>query len=113
MVNTQVYRSVIAENVRACKFFVQVLHDTWGPPARNFEWKYNLARELIASPEALLEDVAVFFKETDGLVEPKILDLKSRLRAQQDSSTYDFESDDQFKQQLQSQLSAWLQSIRP
>src|ERR1035438_2083660 len=78
MVNKLFFQPAVDANVRECKFFVQVLQHTWGPPERNFESDYNLACRLKADPGSSMDGVALFFKAADGLeVEPGILQLKS------------------------------------
>jgi len=112
MANKAFFRGVVDENIRACEFFVQVLHNSWGPPARNFEREYSLACQLKADPTSLMKEVAVFFKAADGVeVEPGILQLRSSAQSQQDSPTYEFASLEEYKRQLRGQLSAWLRSI--
>jgi|SRR5882672_10303393 len=111
MANKTFFQGVVDENVRACRFFVQVLHNNWGPPAKNFEREYNLAWQLKADPASLMEDVALFFKVADGVeVEPVILQLRSSAQ-QQDCSTHEFASLEEYKQQLRAQLSAWLRAV--
>jgi hypothetical protein len=56
--------------------------------------------------------VAVFFKAADGLpVEPKIVELKSSVKSQEDLVSYHFASLDEFKTLLRSQLSDWLKTL--
>jgi len=112
MVNKLVFQPVVETNVRACKFFVQVLHNTWGPPTRNFQTEYELACQLKTDPASQMEDVAVFLKAADGLqVEPGIRQLKSSVQSQHDCVAYEFASLDEYKQQLQAQLSTWLRAV--
>ena len=112
MVNKLFFQPAVDANVRDCKFFVQVLQNTWGPPERNFESDYNLACRLKAEPDAPMEGVAVFFKAANGLeVEPGILQLKSSAPSQLGCSVYEFGSLDEYKQQLRDQLTAWLRTV--
>src|SRR5271170_7786072 len=46
MVNKLAFQPLVDANVQECTFFVQVLQNTWGPPEKNFEVEYNLARRL-------------------------------------------------------------------
>jgi hypothetical protein len=98
MTNKLAYRNVVDENVRACKFFVQVLHDTWGPPERSFAREYSMAAQCAGR--------AVLFKAPNGRpIEPEVLALK------QQSAGEEFGDLDDFKQRLRAQLSAWLATI--
>ena len=62
MVNKLAFQPLVEANVQACKFFVQVLHTTWGPSARNFESEYNLACRLKTDLASPMEDISLFFK---------------------------------------------------
>ncbi len=106
MTSLIVYQKSVDENVRACRFFVQVLDHTWGPATRNFEPQYQLATQCCAG-------VSLFFKAPNGRpVEPAVSQLRESLLAAQASRVIDFENLDDFKTRLRSQLSAWLQSIK-
>jgi hypothetical protein len=111
MLNKLMFEPTVESNVRDCKFFVQVLQDTWGPPARNFEPEYHLARRLRTDPSFPMAGIAVFFKAPDSLpVEPKIVQLKSSVETQEDLVSYHFASVDEYKTLLRSQLSDWLKT---
>jgi len=90
------FQPVVDDNVRACTFFVQVLHHTWGPPTRNFEREYQLANECCADPQLPMEAVSLFIKA----IEPGVAEFKG--------SASEFKTMDEFKTSLRSQLSAWL-----
>jgi hypothetical protein len=106
------YQPVVDANVAICRFFVQVLHDTWGPPTRNFEPDYALACRLKADPAEAMEGISVFFKAADGAqIEPGILQLKSSLQSQRDRQAYEFAGLNEFKRQLRAQLSDWLRGL--
>jgi hypothetical protein len=112
MANKLFFQPSVDSNVRECKFFVQVVQNTWGPRERNFESDYNLACRLKAEPEAPMEGVAVFLKTTDGLdVEPGILQLKSSTPSQLGCAVYEFASLEEYKRQLRDQLSDWLRTV--
>jgi hypothetical protein len=89
-----------------------VLHDTWGPPTRNFEPDYTLACRLKADPAEAMEGIAVFFKAADGAqIEPTVQRLKSSLQSQQDGPSYEFATLDEFKRQSRAQLSDWQREV--
>jgi hypothetical protein len=98
MSNKTSFQPLVDDNVRACTFFVQVLHHTWGPPTRNFEHDYQLANACCADAQLPMEGVAVFLKA----IEPGAAEFKG--------SASEFKSMDEFKTCLRSQLSAWLAS---
>jgi hypothetical protein len=105
MTNLTVFRPSIDANVRACRFFVQILDHTWGPPTRDFEHSYQLAKECCAG-------VSVFFKAPTGRpVEPSVASLKESLSRARHPPLIDFEGLEDFKVQLRAQLSTWLRSI--
>jgi hypothetical protein len=110
--NKLAFQSAMGANVRECRFFVQLLQDTWGPPERNFEAEYKLAAELSGDPASLMKGVALFFKAADGLeLDPGIRELKKSAQSRNGCAAYEFTSMEQYKQQLQSQLSAWLRAV--
>jgi hypothetical protein len=101
LTNMTVFQPSVDENVRACKFFVQVLDHTWGPATRNFEHSYQLATECCAG-------VSLLLKVPNGRqIEPRV----ASLRESHDPRATDFEGIDDFKVRLRSQLSVWLRSI--
>jgi hypothetical protein len=108
------FQRSIDDNVRACTFFVQVLHNTWGPPARNFESEFKLARQLKNDGASLMAGVALFLKASDGLkLEPAVLELKSAAQSQPDGPAHEFVTIDEYKALLRNQLSAWLSALQP
>jgi len=112
MVNKLAFQPAVDANVEACEFFIQVLHNTWGPPERNFEGEYNLACRLKTDPGSPMKGIAVLFKTADEpQVEPTILQLRSAARSQQEYAAYEFASLDDFKHSLRPQLSAWIRTV--
>lgn len=100
------FQKSVDENVRDCRFYVQVLDHTWGPAPRNFEPQYRLATECCAG-------LSVFFKAPNGRpVEPEVSQLRESLLAAKDPRLVEFKSVDDFKARLRAQLSAWLRSTR-
>jgi hypothetical protein len=105
----RVFQGAIGENIRSCRYYVQILEDSWGPPQKNFERDYALAMKCAADPALPMEDVAVFYKKPllPDRVEPAVNELKARLAAPE------FEAVAEFKEQLRRQLSSWLESLPP
>lgn len=110
MSNKLIFRTAVEDNIRQCRFFIQVLQNTWGPSTRNFEPDYNLACRLKDDPASLMEGVAMFFKAANE-VEPGIAELKSPFQSQPKCAAYEFATLDEYKQQLRAQLSTWLRNI--
>jgi hypothetical protein len=101
-----VFQRPMDENVRACTYFVQILQHTWGPPERSFEGSYRLALECCADPSLPMKGVSVFFKAPDEReLEPAVAQFKE--------STFgtDFQTLDDFRSGLRSQLSIWLRAV--
>jgi hypothetical protein len=94
--NKTSFQSLVDDNVRACTFFVQVLHHSWGPSTRNFEREYQLAKECCADPHLPMEGMSVFVKA----IEPGVAAFKG--------SASEFNNIDELKTGLRSQLSLWL-----
>jgi hypothetical protein len=99
-----VFQRAIDENIRDCTFFVQILQHTWGPPERSFEGPYRLAQECCADPQLPMKGVSVFFKAPGGReIEPAVAELKT--------DSFEFQTLDEFRTALRSQLSTWLRTV--
>jgi hypothetical protein len=103
------YQSAINENIRSCRYYVQILEETWGPPTKNFERDYALALRCLEDPEMPMQEVPVFFKKPllPNQVEAPVRELKQKLGAGE------FSTASEFKQRLTERLAAWLESIAP
>jgi hypothetical protein len=107
MTDKRAYQGPVAENIRACRYYIQVLEDSWGPPQRNFERDYALAMKCAGDTASPMQEVTVFFKKPllPHRVEPEIQELKARLNAPE------FETIPEFQEQLRRQLSVWLGTV--
>lgn len=56
------FQSTIDENVYACRHFLLVLEEDWGPPSRNFQRDYQLALRCSADPTQPMREVAFLFR---------------------------------------------------
>src|ERR1051326_5681732 len=56
------FQHIVDENIRQCRYYVLVLSGGWGPPERNFEHDYRLAREGVADPALPMLEVAFLWK---------------------------------------------------
>lgn len=104
------YQAAIGENVRACRYYVQVLEDTWGPPERDFEREYLLATQCVADPALPMQNIAVLFKKplVPHQVDPRVAEFKQVLKAGNGPPSHDFEDVGEFKSKLRAQMSTWL-----
>lgn len=108
VVDKRPYQAVIGENIRTCRYYIQVLEDTWGPPQKNFERDYTLARQCESDPALPMQEVAVLFKKplVPHQVEPSILELKQRV-----DSGPDFADTAEYKLRLRALLEKWLPTV--
>ena len=107
------YQAAISENVRACRYYIQLLEDTWGPPERNFERDYTLATKCIVDPALPMQDVAVLFKRplVAHQVDPRVSEFRQELETKTSPCYHDFDDLDDFKTKLRAQLSEWLKTV--
>lgn len=87
----------VDENIRDCRYYIQVLTDDWGPVERNFKDDYRLALESIENPDLPLKAAAVLAKKplADGMPEPDAL----------------FSTIDEFDAAIGGLLAKWLESF--
>jgi hypothetical protein len=107
------YQAAIGENVRSCRYYVQLLEDTWGPPERNFERDHALAMRCLADPAMPMQDVAVFFKKplVPHQVEPGVIELREQKR--RDGRLAEFDSPGEFRGLMHEVLFGWLATLAP
>src|SRR5579872_6966738 len=105
------FQAAVSENIRACRYYVQVLEDTWGPPEKNFERDYALACRCVTDPNLPMEEVAALFKKplVPHQVEPSVIDLQQRLETSHAHPYANFETLDEFRGQLNRLLAGWLE----
>ncbi len=102
------FQAVVLENIRSCRYYIQVLEDSWGPPQKNFEREYAVAARCAADPELPMQETAVFFKKPllPHRVEPEIKELAASL-----PQAAHFEKIEQFREQLHVLLARWLETV--
>jgi hypothetical protein len=107
------YQAAIGDNIRSCRYYVQILEDTWGPPERNFERDYMLALRCLDDPAMLMQDVAVFFKKplVPHQVDPRVIEFREQRRSE--GRLLEFDSPGQFRRLLDGVLSGWLATLAP
>ena len=97
------YEQVMEENVRACRYYLQVLEADWGPPERNFERDFSLARECVDDPAMPMREAAVLFKKTQaGTAEPPMACGSQR---------FDFAGVEEFRGIVRALLGRWLETL--
>jgi hypothetical protein len=107
------YQAAVGENVRSCRYYVQLLEDTWGPPERNFERDYMLALRCLDDPAMPMQDVAVFFKKplVPHQEDPRVREFREQRRSE--GRLLEFDSPEQFRHLLEGVLSGWLATLSP
>lgn len=107
------FQQAITDNVLACRYYIQILEDTWGPPEMNFEREYAVALKSVQDPNLPMQDVALLFKKPllPHQVEPGVTELKQRLDAANGNAHWEFADLEEFERKLYAQVSAWLQTI--
>lgn len=100
MVHLPTFEAVLDENVRACSYYIQVLGESWGPPTRNFERYFELAKECSLDPGLPMREAVALVKSlpvtlhADGARNIEYADIGS------------------YKQQLRALLSEWLETVK-
>jgi len=109
------YQAAMAENVRSCRYYIQLLEETWGPPERNFERDYALALRSLEDPAMPMQDVAVMFKKplVPHQMDPRIEELKQKLQNEGSRPLLEFDTIPEFERQLYGLLNTWLASLVP
>jgi hypothetical protein len=106
------FQAAISENIRDCRYYIQVIEDSWGPPEKNFERDYALAAQCAADPEMRMEGLAVFFKKplVPHQMDPRVVEFKQQLAAN-GHPPQDFADLKEYKLKLRAQLSEWLGTV--
>ena len=109
------FQAAVSENIRACRYYIQVLEDTWGPPEKNFERDHALAGKCVGDPNLPMQEVAVLFKKPllPHQVEPGVIELKRKLEADNSQPHADFDGLEEYQRQLHHLLSGWLETVAP
>ena len=109
------FQAAISENIRACRYYIQVLEDTWGPPEKNFERDHAIASKCVLDPNLPMQEVAVLFKKPllPDQVEPGVIELKRELATDNRQPHAGFDSLEEYERQLTCLLSRWLETVAP
>jgi len=104
------FRSVVADNVRQCAYFIQVFEDDWGP--RNlFRKMFYLAEECRDDTNLPMRELIVCLKDAPNETDPEILALRKELEERQQVRVFHFDKADTLKAQLLEVCSGWVRSI--
>lgn len=111
VIDKRAYGGVVAENIKACRYYVQLVEDSWGPPEKNFERDHALAVRCAADPAFPMHEVAVFFKKPllPHKVEQSVTDLKGTLAST--GAATEFETIGDFSARLFDLLTKWLETV--
>ena len=88
------------DNIRHCSFFIQVLHDSWGP-AGLFRDLYDMALTCLKDEKVPMRTIAVFAKS------PASIEIPSG------ATVYHYDTIDAFESQLRTMLTEWLTGVLP
>jgi hypothetical protein len=103
------FQHAVNDNIRACRYYIQLLEDTWGTPEKHFGRDYALAVECAADPNMPMQEVAILYKKPfdDDLVDARVAAFRKEHPAPE------FEKLDQFKSLLHGLLERWLETMTP
>ena len=112
LVNIPAFQSAIDENIRDCQYYVQVLGDTWGPPSRNFEGCFALARKCADDPALPMLGVVLMCKDLHPDRPADAAVIQSRKEVSQGNVLcVSFSDIPSFRLQLRALLAAWLPDV--
>lgn len=102
------FQGAISENIRMCRYYLQVIEDSWGPPQRDFERDWALAQRAIADPELPMREAVLLFKAPllPHKMDPAIIELKEKSLKSTPHAA--FETPAELRKILASMFSRWL-----
>ena len=110
MVDKRAYQAAVLENIRDARYYVQFLEDSWGPPTRNFERDYAMARKYAAEGTHACKKTALLFKKPllPHRVDPDVVALKQCLVG---NALVEFESATDLKALIRPMLETLLREL--
>lgn len=109
--NLTVFQGAVDENISQCRYYVQVLRETWGGPQRSFEKSYELATKCAADPAMLMREVVLLSKTLPPDVQPEPAVLRARQEGPASGvRTLEFPDVETFSNLLRTLLGEWLKS---
>lgn len=112
LADKRAYHNVVLENIRDARYFVQLLEDSWGPPGRNFERDYAMARQYAAGGAHKIRETALLFKKPllPHRVEQEIVQLKKQ--AEEEGWMEEFAGIEEFQGILTRLMARWMEGLR-
>jgi len=109
---TGFFNAEIRENIRQCSFFVQVLGDSWGPPAAKLQRAYELAIACRDDPKLPMREVALFLEAVPAeRCSADVIEFRQSIQKHSECSVSQFQDSEDFRRQLNDQLQRWLGSV--
>lgn len=111
LADKRAYHNVLLENIRDARYFVQLLEDSWGPPGRNFERDYAMARQYVEGGAHKIREIALIFKKPllPHRVEQEIVELKKQAKAE--GSLVEFAGVEEFQEILTRLMARWMEAL--
>jgi hypothetical protein len=111
LADKRAYHNVLLENIRDARYFVQLLEDSWGPPERNFERDYAMARQYVEIGSHKLRETVLLFKKPllPHRVEQEIVQLKQQ--SQEKGSLVEFASLEELEGILKGLMARWMEGL--
>ena len=105
------FRTVVADNIRQCEYFIQVFEDDWGP--RNLMRKmFYLAYERRSDETLPMREVVVFLKDAPRETDAEILAFRKELAELSGIRLVHFRTADEMRRELRPVTSGWVQQIK-
>ena len=109
---TGLFNAEIRENIRQCSFFVQVLGDSWGPPAAKLQRAFELAVECRDDPQLPMRGVALFLEEVPlERCSADVIEFRQSLEKHSECAVSRFQDVEGFQRLLNDQLTRWLATL--
>lgn len=109
MADKRLFQHAIDENVRACRYYVQVMGTSPAPPQRNFERDYRLAVECAADPAWPMCEVVVLAGRGALAENPGA----SAMRASRSNLLLEYSTMEEYSGHWCGLLTRWLDSVAP
>ena len=112
MADKRPFQGAVNGNLRLCRYYFQVLEDSWGPPQRDLERDWVFAQRCLADPELPMRELVTFFKAPmlPHKVDPAIVEFRSQLMAS-GGPHREYGDLEQFREAVRPLLARWVQSV--
>jgi hypothetical protein len=105
------FRSVVADNIRQCTYYIQVFEDDWGP--RNLSRKmFYLGCDRRSDESLPMREVIVFLKDAPRETDPEILAFRKELADLPDVRVFHFNDHEAMRQKLLEVTAGWVGDIK-